>query len=339
MGLSVVIPSYNSAEWLPATLNALNASIGNSSWPTEVIIVDDGSTDSSAQVLKKLSLDSDQDFRVISQSNSGRFLARWAGVSAAKYDHILLLDSRVVIGKDSLKYLQGEAGKSEENFVWNAFVETDLKASLPGFFWDIPTRLFWGKFLGNPRPVRFGLKDFDSYPKGTGCLFIEKKLLQDSYLKVWPKGDLALVSDDTRLLREVVQHRDIVLDPKFHATYRPRINMSSFLSHTFTRGTLFVDSYAGTSLIRRVVIILAAILPLGAVTLVAGGHFWLVVSGALLGYLVPTIIGAFRKASGKAIASYLLLVFPFGLLFWSGLVRGIWVHRRHFAINRKEGSE
>ncbi len=86
-------------------------------------------------------------------------------------------------------------------------------------------------------------------------------------------------------------------------------------------------------------ILLAAVLPLGAVALIAGGHSWLVVAGGLLGYLVPTIIGAFRRASGKAISSYLLLVFPFGLLFWSGLVRGIWVHRRHFALNRKEGSE
>ena len=339
MGLSVVIPSYNSAEWLPETLNALKDSLTRSSWKAEVIIVDDGSTDGTSKVLKEFNPESAFDFRVIKQSNSGRFLARWAGISTAKFDQILLLDSRVVVGVDSLNYLQNSVENGGRDFVWNAFVETDAKASLPGFFWDIPTRLFWGKFLANPRPISFGVKEFDSFPKGTGCLFLEKKLLMESYLKVWPEGDLSLVSDDTRLLREIVQHQDILLDPKFHAVYKPRIDVASFLSHTFTRGTLFVDSYAGTSIIRRLIILLGALLPLATIALALARLYWLVVLGAFIAVFVPMVIGALRRASGKALASYLLLVFPFGLLFWAGLVRGIWVHRRHFAVDRRKGSK
>jgi glycosyltransferase involved in cell wall biosynthesis len=337
--LSVVIPSYNSAEWLPETLNALKASITRSSWKAEVIIVDDGSTDGTSKVLKEFDSESAFDFRVIEQSNSGRFLSRWSGISTAKFDQILLLDSRVVVGLDSLNYLRNSLENGGRDFVWNAFVETDEKASLPGFFWDIPTRLFWGKFLANPRPISFGLKEFDSFPKGTGCIFLEKKLLMDSYLKVWPEGDLSLVSDDTRLLREIVQHQDILLDPKFHAVYKPRVDFASFFSHTYTRGTLFVDSYGGTSLARRLIILLGAVLPLGAIALIVTGLSWLVLSGLLIAVFVPMVIGAFRRASGKALASYLLLVIPFGLLFWAGLVRGIWVHRRHFAVDRRKGSK
>lgn len=339
MGLSVVIPSYNSAEWLPETLKALKASLNRSSWNAEVIVVDDGSTDGTSKVLDEFNPESAFDFRVIKQSNSGRFLARWVGISAAKFDQILLLDSRVVVGVDSLNYLQNSVGKRGQDFVWNAFVETDEKASLPGFFWDIPTRLFWGKFLANPRPISFGLNEFDSFPKGTGCLFLEKKLLMDSYLKVWPESDLSLVSDDTKLLREIVQHQEILLDPKFHAVYKPRIDIASFLSHTFTRGTLFVDSYAGTSVARSLIIFLGAVLPLGAIALVATGLWWLVLSGLFMAVLVPMVIGAFRRASAKALASYLLLFIPFGVLFWAGIVRGIWVHRRHFTIDRRKGSE
>jgi glycosyltransferase involved in cell wall biosynthesis len=339
LGLSVVVPSYNSAEWLPETLNALKASLIRSSWKAEVIVVDDGSTDGTSKVLGDFNPESNFDFRVIEQSNSGRFLARWAGISSAKFDQILLLDSRVVVGVDSLNYLRNSVENGGQDFVWNAFVETDKKASLPGFFWDIPTRLFWGKFLANPRPISFGVKEFDSFPKGTGCLFLEKKLLMDAYLRVWPEGDLSLVSDDTRLLREIVQHQDILLDPKFHAVYKPRIDFASFLSHTYTRGTLFVDSYAGTSLARRLIILLGAVSPLGAIALIAMGLSWLVLSGLFIAVFVPMVIGAFRRASGKALASYLLLVIPFGLLFWAGLVRGIWVHRRHFAVDGRKGSK
>jgi glycosyltransferase involved in cell wall biosynthesis len=335
----VVIPAFNSAEWLPSTLSALKQSLSRSSWDAEIIIVNDGSTDDTADVLEREVLDSSHAFRVITQVNQGRFLARWSGISAAKNDHILLLDSRVLLSQDSLNYLENSVKAKKCDLVWNAFVETDANASLPGFFWDIPTRLFWGDFLGNPHSVRFGLKDFDRYPKGTTCLFLEKTLLESAYLKVWPEADLALISDDTRLLREIVRHRDIVLDPSFHATYRPRVFLASFLAHTFDRGTLFVDSYAGTALVRRATILLAGFGPLGSITLIASGLSWIVGLGVALIVSLPTVIGALRRAPLKAIASYLLLILPFGLVFWAGLIRGIWVHRRHFALNRKEGLE
>lgn len=339
MGLSIVIPSFNSAEWLPETLDALSVSLNRSSWESEVIIVNDGSTDNTAEVLNNEILDTVNNFRIINQENQGRFLARWAGISAAKHEQILLLDSRVIIGEDSLGYLERTIERIGQDFVWNAFVETDPNSSLPGFFWDVPTRLFWGKFLSDPKPVRFGLKDFDKYPKGTGCLFLEKALLETAYLDAWPEGDLTLVSDDTRLLREIVRNRDIVLDPEFYATYRPRVDISSFLNHTFTRGTLFVDSYAGTSLARRLIILVGAFAPLVTIVLVAAGHPWLLGIAGLIVLTVPTVIGALRRAPIRAIASFLLLVLPFGFLFWAGLVRGIWLHRRHFARRGREDSK
>lgn len=338
MGLTVVIPSYNSARWLPETLKALKASLRQSTWDAEIIIVDDGSTDETAKVLEKLSLDRTIDIRVISQPNEGRFLARWAGISLAKNEKILLLDSRVIIGEDSLRFVQERINNSSEDLVWNAFVETDEKSSLPGFFWDIPTRLFWGKFLANPQPVRFGTDGFDSYPKGTGCLLVGTDLLRRSYLSVWPEGDKMLVSDDTRLLREIVRQRDIVLDPSFHATYRPRVDFASFMSHTFNRGTLFVDSYAGTSLMRKVFILFGSLIPFAAISLTLTGNFvWVALTGILF-LLIPALIGALRRATRKSIASYLFLVVPFGFLFWAGVVRGVWVHRRHFAC-RERGSK
>lgn len=334
-GLSVVIPSFNSAPWLESTLGALIRSLSYSSWEAEIIVVDDGSTDNSQQILEKIESQTDFDIKVITQKNQGRFLARWSGIQLASKENVLLLDSRVLIDPDSLGYVETQIKQLDGNAIWNAYVRTDEHSSLPGLFWDVPTRLFWGKFLKNPHRVRFGAADFDKNPKGTGCLLLNRELLVDAYKEVWPEKDLALVSDDTRLLRNLVQKQDIILDPDFLALYRPRISLKSFVSHTFMRGTLFVDSYAGTSPTRKIIIFFSALLPLLFIAFSSSG--FLVLSLLILAALlvVPAVIGAVRNAPLKALTSYLLLVLPFGILFWAGLVRGIFVHRRHFGLKKR----
>lgn len=334
-GLSVVIPSFNSAPWLESTLGSLETALTRSSWDAEIIVVDDGSTDNSRQVLEKFNSQTDFEFTIISQQNQGRFLARWSGIQLASKKQILLLDSRVLIDEDSLGYVESEMHQFDGDAIWNAYVRTDYRSSLPGLFWDVPTRLFWGNFLKNPRRVQFGEADFDKNPKGTGCLLLNRELLVDSYKEVWPEGDLALVSDDTRLLRNLVQKQDIVLDPGFSALYLPRISMKSFVAHTFMRGTLFVDSYAGTSSIRKLIIVFAALLPLLFIAIASSGFFLLPLAALAVLIFIPAVIGALRKAHLKALASYLLLVLPFGILFWAGLIRGIFVHRRYFGLKKR----
>jgi hypothetical protein len=286
-------------------------------------------------VLEKIESQTDFEIKVISQQNQGRFLARWSGIQMASKQNILLLDSRVLIDADSLGYVETQIRQLEGDAIWNAYVRTDEHASLPGLFWDVPTRLFWGKFLSNPHRVRFGAADFDKNPKGTGCLLLNRELLVDAYKEVWPDEDLALVSDDTRLLRNLVQKQDIILDPDFLALYRPRISMKSFVSHTFMRGTLFVDSYAGTSPTRTIIIIFAALLPLLFITFASSGFLLLSLVTLAALVVVPAVVGAVRKAPLKALTSYLLLVLPFGILFWAGLIRGIFVHRRHFGLKMR----
>lgn len=334
-GLSVVIPSYNSARWLKSTLEALGRSISHTQWETEVIVVNDGSSDDSLLILDEIKPSLGLNLKIISQENQGRFLARWSGIKDASKSHILLLDSRVIIEDHSLSYVEAQINASVEQVIWNAYVRTDEGASLPGLFWDVPTRLFWGDFLQNPRQIRFGQENFDRYPKGTGCLLVTRDSLIDSYKEVWPDGDFALVSDDTRLLRNLIQKHDIVLDPDFSALYRPRISLKSFASHTFMRGTLFVDSYAGTSIFRKLIIVLAALFPFAFIAASYMGYLMFSIFTVILILLIPAFIGAYRKASVKSLAAYLSLVIPFGILFWAGLVRGIFVHRHHFKFRMR----
>src|SRR2546430_4123246 len=92
--LSVVIPVYNEQDWIERSVGALLASASAASWPIEVVVVDDGSTDATPARLDELR--ERHGITVLSQANSGRFEARRAGIAKAAGNQILLLDSRVV---------------------------------------------------------------------------------------------------------------------------------------------------------------------------------------------------------------------------------------------------
>lgn len=83
--VSVIIPVYNRAHYLAASLNSVFAQTYR---PIEVIVIDDGSTDSSAKVAKSY-----PEIQYFYQSNQGVSLARNAGISIASGDLIAFLDA------------------------------------------------------------------------------------------------------------------------------------------------------------------------------------------------------------------------------------------------------
>ena len=84
--VSVIIPTYNRREILA---RALDSVLGQTHQPHEVWVVDDGSTDGTAQMLAA----DYPDVRVIMQENRGVSAARNAGISACSGQWIALLDS------------------------------------------------------------------------------------------------------------------------------------------------------------------------------------------------------------------------------------------------------
>ena len=55
MNISVVVPSYNESESLPELCTWIDKVMTDNSFTYEIIIVDDGSTDDSWEVIQKLS--------------------------------------------------------------------------------------------------------------------------------------------------------------------------------------------------------------------------------------------------------------------------------------------
>jgi glycosyltransferase involved in cell wall biosynthesis len=84
--ISVIIPTYNYASYVR---EAIDSALEQSYPALEIIVVDDGSTDATAQVL---SVYGDR-IRVLRQKNQGVAAARNAGIAAARGDYLAFLDS------------------------------------------------------------------------------------------------------------------------------------------------------------------------------------------------------------------------------------------------------
>ncbi len=83
--ISVIIPVYNSALFLPELLNNIYKQHYT---PLEIIIVDDGSTDSTAILIKSF-----PDIKYIYQTNKGPAAARNEGLAVATGEYIAFIDS------------------------------------------------------------------------------------------------------------------------------------------------------------------------------------------------------------------------------------------------------
>ena len=104
MTFSIIIPAYNAADYLPQCLESI---FSQNYTGCEVIVIDDGSTDGTSEVLAKY-----PQVKVIRQENSGMATARNRGLEVAQGEYILFVDSDDFLADGALatldKCLTGE---------------------------------------------------------------------------------------------------------------------------------------------------------------------------------------------------------------------------------------
>ena len=93
MTVSIVVPVYNTAEYLPACLDSI---LAQSFTDFELILVDDGSTDDSLRICEAYAF-RDARIRVFHQQNAGVSAARNLGVEQAQGDWLCYVDSDDVV--------------------------------------------------------------------------------------------------------------------------------------------------------------------------------------------------------------------------------------------------
>lgn len=84
--VSVIIPCYNGQAFLAETIDSV---LAQSHAPLEILVIDDGSTDNSAQI----ATDCGNSVRVIQQSNQGESVARNRGLEEAKGEWSAFVDA------------------------------------------------------------------------------------------------------------------------------------------------------------------------------------------------------------------------------------------------------
>ena len=101
MRLSIIVPVYNCEKYISICLNSLlNQDISKDDY--EVICVDDGSVDKSAEILDDFSRIYNN-IHVIHKENQGTSKARNEGIQYAKGDYLWFVDSDDIIAPNSLK--------------------------------------------------------------------------------------------------------------------------------------------------------------------------------------------------------------------------------------------
>lgn len=88
--VSVIMPSYNSADFVG---EAVASVLAQGHRPIELLVVDDGSTDASPDVLTRLEREHAGLLRVLRQPNRGPYPARNLGLSQARGELIAFLDA------------------------------------------------------------------------------------------------------------------------------------------------------------------------------------------------------------------------------------------------------
>lgn len=141
---SIIVPVYKVEAYLPQCLDSI---LGQSIPDFELILVDDGSTDSSGAICDQYARD-DGRVRVIHKTNGGQSTARNAGLEIAGGRYVLFIDSDDWLEKDALARLLPLLAEEPDVIVYSFFYRFDNapvsgSTSLRGF----PSKCSGGEFL------------------------------------------------------------------------------------------------------------------------------------------------------------------------------------------------
>ena len=114
--VSVVVPTYNSAQYISETINSIIAQTYHN---IEIIIVDDGSTDNTKKIIEELPCD----VRYFHQPNDGPASARNRGVKDVSGEYIAFLDVDDLWPENNLNLLLNAIEKNMDSDVVRGYAQ------------------------------------------------------------------------------------------------------------------------------------------------------------------------------------------------------------------------
>ncbi len=209
MLVSLIIPVYNVSNYLPKLLLTV---LSQTHTELEVILINDGSTDSSGKICDKYAED-DKRIKVIHQSNRGVSDARNAGIDAATGEYLVFADGDDYLAYDYVQYLLDLCVNNSADLACCAWTydygQTLKKCS---YRYNEP-----GLYLGKHEAMRALLTTRLMSSSSCGKMF-KRKLFDEIR---FPSG-INLYEDDATIYRLVNASESVVIGSESKYFYRQR---------------------------------------------------------------------------------------------------------------------
>jgi len=126
--ISVVMPCHNAAPYVE---EAVNSVLGQSYSRVELVVVDDGSTDGSTEILQQLASANPERITLIYQNRSGPFAARNAALARANGNYIAFLDADDAWHPDALRLMHDALETVPADVAYCAWQDIGVAATDP----------------------------------------------------------------------------------------------------------------------------------------------------------------------------------------------------------------
>ncbi len=178
--ISIIIPVYNVEKYLKDCLNSI---LNQSFYDIEIILVDDGSTDSSGKICDDYAL-KDSRIRVFHKENGGVSIARNLGLDKALGDWVMFVDADDFLLQNSIVTLFQAANRDNSDIVFgNAkrlvgdhhYTIFNLKNSKTNeILHSLPSLTLWGYLMKRKPLVDNSIRFVDGLAYSEDAVFLDE---------------------------------------------------------------------------------------------------------------------------------------------------------------------
>jgi len=229
--VSIIVPVFNSAEYLEKCLDSI---LSQTLKEFEIILIDDGSTDTSLEIIKNYAKKYDN-IRYKTKTNEGQAIARNLGIEMATGKFICFVDSDDYIENTMLQKLYESAIKNNSDIVICDYIEEYEKKQIEkkSLFVDAES-LDKSYILSVAGPCSKIIKT-DIF-KQNNLKFLENNIYED--LAIIPT--LALYTQNISYCKEILYHYVIrnnstMQQTKYNKKLESIFNVMDFLYQQFNR--------------------------------------------------------------------------------------------------------
>ena len=188
--ISIIIPVYNVKPWLRRAVNSLQNQTFRS---YEILLVDDGSTDGSAELCDLLA-DYDMRIRVIHQENAGAASARNAAIAIARGTYLYFMDGDDWCDPEMLSDMYSVAAEHDLDLLVTGFTIDTYYDNEGRYYRELrnaPNKILQVVRNSETKPISFLMHSF-CMRRGINCI-VANTLISTIYASLLLSGMICLL--------------------------------------------------------------------------------------------------------------------------------------------------